>query len=51
MSVQNTNSYYIQSISFQNNNKYYLLQVVPLHWSLNLTSHETIWAIKKKIPK
>lgn len=26
----------------------YLLQVVPLHWSRNLTSQETIWAKNKQ---
>lgn len=39
---------HILSGNFENNNKYYLLQVVPLHWSLNLTSQETIWAEKIK---
>jgi hypothetical protein len=49
MSVQNENISSILSVDFENNGNYYLLQVVPLHWSRSLTSQETIWAKRKKI--
>lgn len=49
MSVYTENISYSVSVNFENNDRYYRLQVVPLHWSLNLTSQETIWAKRKQI--